>query len=87
MASYGIRALAFSKLPLATLEATQTKLISAINAFAEGGQSYSISTGVINRTFNRGELTQVSDLLTDITSAIEIRNGNVRSRTYVDLSV
>lgn len=86
MASNGERALALSKLPLATLEATRDKLSSGINAIAEGGQSWAMS-GIINRTFTRGQLDQMADLLNDYLLAIEIKNGNVRSRTYVSHNV
>ena len=57
----------FFGLPLATLQSLQAKYIACLEAIAVAGASYSIA----GRSFTRANLTEVSNIIGQLQSAIE----------------
>jgi hypothetical protein len=67
----------FFGLPLATLQNLQEKYIACLEAIAVAGASYSIA----GRSFTRANLTEVSNIVGQLQSAIEYASGSRVKRT------
>ena len=72
----------FFGLPLATLQSLQEKYITCLEAIAVAGASYSIA----GRSFTRANLTEVSNIIGQLQSAIEYASGSRVKRTVTVFS-
>ena len=72
----------FFGLPLATLQSLQAKYITCLEAIAVAGASYSIA----GRSFTRANLTEVSNIIGQLQSAIEDASGSRVKRTVTAFS-
>ena len=72
----------FALLDTATLLSMQTDWIACLHAIAVGNQSYSIA----GRSFNRANLSEVSDMVSEISYALKLKSGTLVKTVYSDFS-
>jgi len=68
----------FIGLPIATLNSLRDKYISCLEAIAVAGASYSIA----GRSFSRANLSEVREIITELTIAIQSASGTRIRTTY-----
>lgn len=73
----GIQGL-FYGMDAATLTLMQTQWQACLAAIATAGQNYSIA----GRTFTRANLSEVSQMLAEVNSALQRANGSRTTQTY-----
>lgn len=71
----------FLFLPAATLSDLATQYTACLRAIAVAGASYSIG----GRTFTRANLSEVADILADLTYAQQVNSGSHSQITYAKL--
>lgn len=68
----------FVGLPIATLNSLRSKYIECLEAIAVAGASYSIA----GRSFSRANLSEVREIIAELTLAIESAAGTRIRTTY-----
>lgn len=68
----------FVGLPVATLNSLRSKYIECLEAIAVAGASYSIA----GRSFSRANLSEVREIIAELTLAIESEAGTRIRTTY-----
>ncbi len=72
----------FFNLDAATLATMQADWLACFHSISIGHQSYSLA----GRTFTRANLEEVSKVLSEISSALEYKRGNLVRKVYADMS-
>jgi len=72
----------FANLDVATLTTMLAQWQTCLTAIAVGNQSYSMA----GRSFTRADLEQVSDMVGELSYALQLKNGGLCRTVYSDFS-